>query len=60
MPHHATGKSIDKAAVKAMVERIIVAESNGNRMQRTSGRAPVPPSFSTKSGSKPFEGTAAI
>lgn len=30
MPRHATGKSIDKAAVKAMVERIIVAESNGN------------------------------
>ncbi|WP_245330444.1 hypothetical protein [Bradyrhizobium sp. AS23.2] len=27
---HLSGKSIDKAAAKALVERIIVAESNGN------------------------------
>jgi hypothetical protein len=55
-------RSIDKTAVKALIERIIASPSpTVTRMQGTIDRArPVPLSFSTTRGSKPFEGTDAI
>jgi hypothetical protein len=54
------GESIDTRAVKALVERIIAIESNGDSNAKNNGRArPEPVNFLT-TGVKLFEDTDVI
>lgn len=59
---HLNRTPIDTTAGEAFVERIIIAEANGDpNAKKLSGRVrPAPPSFSMTRGSKPSEGIDAI